>query len=264
LGLQLLSAPTLTGFVLALFIVWGAHRVGSLTAPGALAAVVVGTLAASVGWSWCVVLLGFFLSASALSHWRRADKARTLDPIVATPGPRNARQVLANGGVFALAALGALWHEAAEWRWIAFGALAAACADTWSTEVGTAIGGVPRSVRTLRPVPRGTSGAVSLWGLVATLGGAAFIALLASRDAPPLAIAIGGVSGAIADTALGATVQEERWCPRCQRGTERRLHACGVRTESHRGVRGFDNDAVNVSCTLVGAAVAWLVARAVS
>jgi uncharacterized protein (TIGR00297 family) len=250
----------LLGLALAGVVAWGAWRGAALTTSGALAAVVVGTLVTATSWMWCVALLAFFLSSTALSRWRRAFKETTLSPVVASPGPRNARQVFANGGVAALAAMGSLATDAPQWDLIALGSLAAACADTWSTEVGAALGGVPRHVITWRSIPRGTSGGVTLWGSIASLGGAAFVGLLAWPTAAPLAVAVGGAIGAWVDTFLGATLQEERWCPRCQRGTERDLHLCGASTEVFRGVRGFTNDGVNFGCALIGGAASWAAA----
>ena len=105
---------------------------------------------------------------------------------------------------------------------------------------------------------------MSVPGTVALAAGASFIALAArwmSLTGAVLAVLAGGIIGAMADTVLGATVQERRWCPRCERATERRLHDCGAETEHSGGVRGMDNDAVNFAATLAGAAAACVVAR---
>jgi uncharacterized membrane protein len=69
---------------------------------------------------------------------------------------------------------------------------------------------------------------------------------------------VGGLGGALADTLLGATLQERDWCPRCARETEQRIHRCGTRTEHRRGLPGFGNDAVNLTSTVLGAAIAVL------
>ena len=59
-------------------------------------------------------------------------------------------------------------------------ALAAANADTWGTEIGSALRGQPYDLRTeTTRTARGTSGAVSLGGTVAALAGAALIGVFA-------------------------------------------------------------------------------------
>jgi uncharacterized membrane protein len=125
--------------------------------------------------------------------------------------------------------------------------------------VGTWLGGTPRSLLTLRRVPTGTSGAVSVAGTLAMIGGALFIALVAVALSLTDAVAIvtiSGTAGAVADSLLGATVQERRWCGACALATERRDHDCGATTSLAGGQPWMDNDAVNLLATLVGAAVA--------
>jgi uncharacterized protein (TIGR00297 family) len=180
--------------------------------------------------------------------------------MVAKGGERDAVQVFANGAVFGAAAIGLLLAPAHPWFAAGAGAVAASAADTWATEIGLLARGSPRSIRTLRRVPPGTSGAISVPGSIAMIGGAAFIAALAVLFHAPRAVAagifLGGVAGAIADTALGATLQERRRCLGCGEITERRIHVCGSRTQRLGGIAGLDNDVVNFLATLVGAAVA--------
>ena len=158
-------------------------------------------------------MLAFFVSSSLVSN----------------KTTRNHRQVLANGGVAALAALAG--------SWIAFaGALAAATADTWASEIGRHSRTPPRLITNGTPVPTGTDGGMTLLGTAAGIAGAGLIAalsyVLGQRDAP--AIAVAGVVGMLVDSLLGATVQGK--------------------------VRWMDNDAVNLAATVTGAAFAGLLA----
>ena len=161
-----------------------------------------------------VLLLAFFVLSTLLSRRGTA---------------RNERQVIANGGIAALAAL------AGNWLWFA-GALAAANADTWATEIGRFSPTSPRLITNGARVPAGTDGGMTLLGTTAGIAGAGLIAALSyvfgQRGA--LAIAVAGVVGMLVDSLLGATVQGK--------------------------IRWMDNDAVNLAATLTGAACAALVA----
>src|SRR5207244_11910581 len=106
----------------------------------------------------------------------RAEKERRTRTIIAKGAERDAVQVLANGGIFAGAALAMLVHPHARWIALGAGSLAASAADTWATEVGTLARGEPRSILDWRRVPTGTSGGMSAPGTGAAIAGALFIA----------------------------------------------------------------------------------------
>lgn len=256
----------LAGLVLAGALAVGARFARSLTPTGAIAAVVVGTAATTAGWMWAVLLITFFVTSSALSRFRRGVRDAKISGIVEKGDERDAWQVLANGGVFAAAALLSLLagNSGRSWALVAVGALAAATADTWATEIGTLAGHPPRSIVSWGALPTGTSGGVTLPGLMASVVGAGVIALVASALGAvhdPGAVVVGGVAGSLADSLTGATVQERRWCDGCSQSTERRVHLCGRPTRIVGGVPGARNDFVNVVCTVVGGLVAALVAR---
>lgn len=283
--LNVLGAVTLAS-ALAGAIALAAYRAGSLTRSGAAAAMAVGSVAMSTGLAWGVYLVLWFVSASLVSrmgvHVKRRRTASVLPPREA----RDAWQVLANGGVFALLAGWTLWQSGpgnAETHAVsgaanmsanmsanmaaimAAAALAAAGADTLATEIGTWLGGTPRSLRTGRAVQPGTSGAVSLAGSLALVAGALGYAGMATclglipGDAWPL-VATAATLGALADSLLGAWLQTERWCANCGEPTEQNPHVCGTPTTPRRGWTVLDNDGVNLLCTLSGAIVAgiWL------
>ncbi|HMD03344.1 MAG TPA: DUF92 domain-containing protein [Candidatus Baltobacteraceae bacterium] len=248
------------GGIAAALIAFVAYRVHALTGGGALAAFVVGTVTyGSLAAPGTALLLAFFLTSLVLSRIGGQRKRALRD--VGKLGPRDGTQVLANGGVAALCAVLAL-HGDARYA-IAFGgALAAATADTWGTEIGTLVRGRPRSILTLRPIATGLSGGVSLAGTFAEAAGALFIAAVALLAGfhSVLAILAGGAGGALADSLLGASVQSLRWCPNCGRACETEPHACGANTTQLRGWQWFGNDAVNFACTLVGAGIAFALA----
>lgn len=263
------SLPWAIAIALAIAVV--AWRNRSLRPGGAIAATVVGTLALLAGWTWGGFLIIWFAWATLGSHLGRARKHARTAGVVEKGAQRDASQVTANGGLFAIAAAMTLLPgdpavDAALWG---AAALTAAGADTMATEIGTWVGGAPRSVRNGRTVPAGTSGAVSLAGSAAMVGSAfALAAVAVAIGLVPMTrwwiVATAAVFGALADTAAGALIQEQRWCPRCGTATEQQRHPCGTDTEHQRGWRWLGNDAVNLLCTASAAALAWLLARTVS
>lgn len=162
---------------------------------------------------------------------------------------RTASQVAANLGVAALA--GIPLSAAHVFTPVAFGgraalaamvaAMAEATADTVSSELGQVLGGTPRMITTLRRVPAGTDGAMSLAG---TLTGAAAAVLVVgvawialpqlSRVGAGIALAA-GIAGTLVDSLLGAGPERLEW---------------------------LNNDAVNALSTLAAALLAaWAVGR---
>jgi uncharacterized protein (TIGR00297 family) len=187
-----------------------------LTTAGAVAALAVGAATVwGVGWRGFLLLLAFLVSGSLLTRGG---------------GRRTSRQVLANGVVAALAALTGSWPAFA-------GAVAAATADTWATEIGAYSPSAPRLITSGAPVPRGANGGITLLGTAGgTLGAAVMGGLtwvLGPHDLRLAGVvAIAGVAGMLIDSLLGATAQgpfEDRW---------------------------LDNDAVNLATTLAGAGLA--------
>jgi uncharacterized protein (TIGR00297 family) len=224
----------------------------------------VGAAAAAAGWDWALLLIAFFIASTGISRLGRDRKERRGAGVVTKGTERDAAQVVANGGAFAVCALGAALWPAPAWYAAGAGALAAAAADTWATEVGMLVGGTPRSIRSWRPVAPGTSGGITAPGTLAAVAGAAFVAAVAvalgwSGVAAWSAVG-GGLVGATVDSAVGATLQARRWCDRCNAPTERALHPCGAPSRAAGGLAWLDNDAVNAVSTVVGALVALIAA----
>ncbi len=236
------------------------HR--ALTRDGTIAAACVGA-ATLLGFHalGALVLFAFFVPSIVLSRLPHPHAERIRD--VDKQGPRDARQVVANGGVAAAAALLAFFfppaHTIAAAAFV--GAFAAASADTWGTEIGTRYGANVRSIFNFRNETAGLSGGVTTLGTLAEVAGAFVVAETAALFAlvPLAAGAIGGIIGAFADSYLGAIVQERRTCDNCARDCETDPHLCGMPTRRTRGISGFRNDAVNFSATLVGALASVLV-----
>ncbi|HEX8951918.1 MAG TPA: DUF92 domain-containing protein [Polyangia bacterium] len=250
----------LLGFGLSAAIAALAYRRRALSSSGALAAAAVGAVIFVGGGPWWFGALGvFFVTSTLLGRVGAAFKARTKREF-SKGDTRDAWQVLANGGVAAVAALLMLVAPDARWLYAFVGALATANGDTWATELGILSPGEPRSIVSLRRVPRGSSGAVSALGLAATVAGAFAVGLAAaSASGRPLRVlfvaVVAGTAGALVDSLAGATVQETFFCRGCARECESPRHHCGADAERLRGVVGFGNDLVNFTATLAGAVV---------
>jgi uncharacterized protein (TIGR00297 family) len=254
-------------FYLALggLVILAAWRAGSLSASGAVAAALIGTAAAAAGGQWVALLLAYFVSSSVLSRLGRRRKLERTAGMIAKPGARDAGQVLSNGIVFGLAAATARILEPPPELWLIFGtgALAASAADTWATEIGTLVGGAPRSILTGRTLPVGASGGVTAAGLLASVAGAALVTYIAGLNSRYFIwIVAAGVLGALADSVAGAILQKRLWCDACGKMTEMDIHSCGTATRRIGGLAFMENDAVNLLATIVGAAAAFLLVGA--
>ncbi|HMJ12504.1 MAG TPA: DUF92 domain-containing protein [Polyangiaceae bacterium] len=262
-------ARFILGFILSLAIAAVAVRRGSLSRSGGAAAVLIGTgIYAGGGGAWFFALVTFFVSSTLLGRVGRARKA-TIKREFEKGDTRDAKQALANGGIALLCSLAMLVSGNLAWSGAFVGALSTANADTWATELGVLSRGEPLSLTRFKHVPRGTSGAISALGLVATAGGALAIGLVAAAahqafmlsSARLLILALAaGVVGSLTDSLLGATLQGGYHCAACDRSCEGGVHHCGHRTRHVRGLRWLDNDCVNLAATLMGAAVGALIA----
>jgi uncharacterized protein (TIGR00297 family) len=260
----------LAGLILSTAIGWLAYRRGSLTRSGWHGAIITGTATFGFGgWTWGLGLIAFFVSSSALSHFRQAQKQRITGEKFEKGGRRDLAQTLANGGAGALLALiYGLGGEPAALLALFAGIMATVTADTWATELGTLSRRPPRLITTLRPVPAGTSGGVSMVGTLATAAGGLFIGVVLALVfriehggwlawLVPAAL-VGGLAGSLCDSLLGATVQASYRLPGGGE-TERAHGADGTPHELARGWRWMNNDAVNFLSSLVGGMVALAV-----
>lgn len=265
----------LVGFLIAVLISLLAWKTHSLSPNGALAATILGTIVFGLGGiPWAVLLLGFFISSSLLSQLFGRRKKQKLSGQFSKGSQRDAMQVLANGGFCGVFVLLHTIFPQAVWPWLGFaGTLAAVNADTWATELGVLSKQTPRLITTLQPVERGTAGAVTLAGVLASLGGAFLIAVLAVLLEPlqsmgltfstalltVFVISLCGLAGSLLDSLLSATTQAVYVCPACQIETEQHpLHTCGAATSLKRGWPWMSNDWVNSACALGGGLLALL------
>ena len=277
------------GLLLSVIIAALAYWRGSLSSSGVVGAIIVGTLIFAIGGLvWAVLLITFFVTSSALSHYQERAKEPLAEKFQ-KGHRRDIGQVLANGGWGALLAL-AFAFAPQPILFVAFvGAMAAVNADTWATELGVLSQRAPRLITNGKIVAVGTSGGVTRLGTFAAFCSALLIGVLAfivpaildwffpdlqfaipqgrfavrnSLFLLPIA-AFAGLLGSLFDSLLGATVQGIYYCDFDQKETESALHRCGRATRLIRGWRWLDNDWVNLLASVVGSGIAvgmyWVV-----
>ncbi|MDR6567482.1 DUF92 domain-containing protein [Chitinophaga ginsengisegetis] len=201
---------------------------------GVMAAAVALLVAAGTGYGGLLLLGAFFIMGiTATSH----KKHLKIFPGENHPEQRTAGQVFANGGVAAIMALLALISPDIDdmYQMMLAASLAAATADTLSSELGMVYGRNFYNILTFKKEARGLDGVVSLEGTLLGAAGAGILALLYGicfgMDETVWFVAIAGIAGNLADSLLGATLE--------------RKHIIG-------------NDTVNFGNTLLGAITAML------
>ena len=202
---------------------------------GAIAGFLVGTLIyACLNWQGYALLLAFFVlgtSVTKLGYKQKAAAGLAQD----SGGRRGAKHAVANTSVAAACAFFALTTAHTELFVLAFAAaFATKTSDTASSEIGQLWGRRTFLLTTLRPVPRGTEGAVSLEGTVAGIVASVLVA------------AVGAIAGLFSFSWVWVVVFAAFV------GTT--LESLIGATLEKRGL--LDNEAVNFLNTLVGALTA--------
>jgi uncharacterized protein (TIGR00297 family) len=187
-----------------------AYALGMVSRSGALGGLVVGTVIyASLGPGGFAVLALFVVGGSVLTRvgYRRKEESGAAE---ARGGRRGARNAAANCGVAVACALLAASTGSGAFAAAFVASLGAAFADTSESEVGGIARRVPRLITTLRKVPPGTDGAISLPGTLAGVVAAGLTALLGLTlglvDGPEAAVLVACASfiGTLADSLVGA------------------------------------------------------------
>lgn len=251
------------GCVCALVIAVVSWRSQFLTPGGAAVQFGLGWMLLGLGgWQWTLPMLVFFLTSSVISR-TTVNSGTTVREHFAKTGRRDAWQVLANGVVGGVLVI--VWSVSArEVLYVGYlGAVAAAAADTLGTEIGVLSSRKPLLVTTFRPVEPGRSGAVSLLGIASGFSGALLVVLSGIAWIPVtswwpaiLSGVLGGMSGTLLDSLIGATMQAQHTCSRCGTITEKNVH-CEEAAPLSRGFPWMQNDFVNFLCTLAGSIVGY-------
>jgi uncharacterized membrane protein len=239
-----------------------------LTPAGVFHAWILGTIlwgsfkSPAVPWYWLpggyIVMVVYFILGSGVTKVGAAEK-EALGIAEARGGARGPENVWGSALISAIAAL-AFWivkvmetqaamrsgGQVDPWYFqviplllLAYiAAIATKLSDTCGTEIGKAYGKTTYLITTLKPVPRGTEGAVSLEGTIAGIIGSLILAILAwyvgiIPHQLPIGILWVVIAAFVAtniESLIGATVEGKVW--------------------------GLTHDVVNILNTLIGAIVA--------
>ena len=186
----------------------------ALTQAGLFHAWILGTILWSTlggaGWALCVIYL---VCGVGVTKVGKAEK-EALGIAEGRGGMRGPENLWGSAAAGALCALAAPYFPmSAMTLQVGYVAsLATKLSDTCASEIGKAYGRTTYLITTLRPVPKGTEGAVSLEGTLAGVVGSVIIALAGwqLRLCGPLGVALSVFAALVATTCeslIGATVQ---------------------------------------------------------
>ena len=234
-SLVLLSAALIIWFLLGLELALGIERIvvgiavtvalgyvayalGTASVTGMLSGVLLALWAIVLGgYGWFVLLMTFFGLGGLASKYRYDEKiARGIAQ--ENDGARGSGNVLANSAaaliaVVAYAASNHVGIDPLVFQFAFGGAVAAALADTFSSEFG-GLFDEPRLITTFERVDPGTDGGVTWQGAVAGSVGSGIIAALAwvffeFSTIAIIAILAAGILGMVVDSIFGATLEGE-------------------------------------------------------
>jgi uncharacterized protein (TIGR00297 family) len=221
----------------------------SLTISGALAALLAG-LAVYLGFgiNGLSLLGAFFVTSSYWSKYKSSLKSK-IDDKLAKGATRDWRQVAANGGAAGLFSIIHYYNNDIIWLIGFLVCLASANSDTWASEIGSLSKQEPIYIRTFTRVEKGTSGAISILGTLASFGGSLLISIIGFwlfhlDFFLTFLVFLFGYFGNVIDTLIGAFYQQVYVCGQCGIETEKKRH-CHLPTTRIKGFTNVDNDMVN-------------------
>ncbi len=223
---------------------------------GFLAGFVMGTIMLVSSWVSYIILMTFFVSASAAGRIGKKKKS-FLEKVNEKGDRRDYVQVLANGGVGMIASVLYLLTENPLFLIAAAISFAESNADTWASEIGVLSKRDPVSIIGLKPLKPGLSGGVSLLGLFSSIAGALTVAAVFSLStfgefggkSPEifLLVTAAGFAGSLIDSFIGAAF-EAKYITQDGAIVENRI-TLGRRNAFHSGFKAVNNDMVNfLSC----------------
>ena len=193
-----------------------AQRTALLTRAGWIHAAALGTMLwGCLGWQGWLAVVAYLVLGSAVTKIGFREK-QSKGIAEARGGQRGPENVWGSAAVGALLALGVGAElEPRSLLLIGFSAsFAAKLADTFGSEIGKRYGRTTVLITTLRPVPPGTEGAISLEGTFASAVGSVLMTLvmwtlqLIANGPMAALVMLVGLVATLGESLLGALVQE--------------------------------------------------------
>jgi uncharacterized protein (TIGR00297 family) len=244
------------------------YKAGAFDKKGLIAGLVVSYLILiSTGIPWVIIIFAFVILGSTFTFVGYNKKVKySCNEFEVRRGYSN---VLANGAVALFAAIAEgftsiIGLDGWIFAVIYVGAIATATADTLATEIGLLSKKEPILITNFKKVKPGTSGGITLIGLVASILAALTISTLSYIFGIPeqsikilIVISLAGFLGSIIDSLFGATIQRIGKCIICGKETEKLYHH-DQKTIKVRGMEFMDNNSINLVSTAIGALIALL------
>ncbi|OGU33855.1 MAG: hypothetical protein A2068_03140 [Ignavibacteria bacterium GWB2_35_6b] len=235
-----------------------------LTKSGAIAALILGATIFTFGQlKWSLPLISFFLFSSIISKVGNKNKTNFVS-IFEKKSQRDYGQVMANGAIGGVLVIVNLFFENEVLYLTYLGSLAAVCADTWATEIGTMKEALTYNILNFKKAEQGISGGVSFIGTMGALAGTILISCSAvfwihlNLIYYFCLIIFAGLLGSFIDSILGAALQSQNKCGVCGKIIERKYH-CGVPSSHYKGIKWINNDTVNFFAGLTGSLAVYFI-----
>lgn len=243
--------------IVALIISVISFKAKFLTKDGIVAQFVLAVLLFGLGGvKWSVPIVTFFFLSSILSKIRN-NKNKEVEKYFEKTGQRDKWQVIANGGIGGVLVI-INYISSSELLYLIYvSSVAAVCADTWATEIGTMRKEKTFNILNLKPVEQGRSGGISAAGIVGSILGAFIIPVSSVSFLGEnyfywiFAVTVSGFLGSLTDSLLGASIQAQFYCSVCSKMTEHKIH-CDKPALLKKGFYSVNNDAVNLICSCAG------------
>ena len=274
---SLLLSAVITGLVGGLILAILGIIFKALTWDGAIAGFYFGVIILGLGsWTWGIMYFSFFILGSFFTFVGKSRKKSITQEFEKGDTARDSIQAMVNSLVPAILAFIFVLLQKPILTVMAAGAVAVSLGDTLGTEIGALSKKNPRvSIKPWVKVEKGSPGAISLLGIVASVIGALIIGFigmgvgtlesnLGSHEVLPSAIWLflfsvtaGGIVGAYLDSVFACTIQKLNKCSVCGKITEKSIH-CQKRTEYHTGAKWMQNDLVNLFSIIAGSLISLI------
>ena len=201
-------------FLLLFTVMFFSVKKRKLTLGGAVTAGVAGCcIYAGAGFTGIAMIGAFFMLGILTTSWKIITKEK-IEAAEKDKGRRTAGQVIANGGVAAVAGLFAWVYPEQQkiFQLMMAAAISSATADTISSELGTVYGKRFYNILSFKNDKRGDDGVVSAEGTLFGFAGSTIIAVIFLAGygweiKSLLMIVLAGTIGNISDSVLGATLE---------------------------------------------------------